>query len=226
MGILKFIFSALLVLGLLLPSFSQDERRHGLRLGFDLSRLALPLMEGGRSGLEFSADMDMSRNFYIAAEVGYQNVDLSTVSYNYSSLGNYGRVGIDYNFLKNLSDNQYEMVFGGARIGYASLHHSAFGIDITPNYWGKQYTTSVGETKVNTVWFEVVGGIKAELFKNFFVGWSVRGRLRLYQFDDPVMEPIYVPGYGRGENRANLGMTYSIFYRLPLMKFKPKPELQ
>lgn len=200
-------------------------RTRGLRVGYDLSRLALPLVYGGRTGMELSADVDINMNYYAAAEAGFLNVDYEAVSYNYASDGFYFRLGMDHNFLKNISVDQYETVFGGLRIGYASVSHSASDIEILPNYWGSGLLRYANATTVNTVWLEVAGGVKAELFKNIFIGWSFRARLRLHQTRDPVMDPVFVPGFGRGENRTNIGFTYSVFYRIPFMKYVPKsPE--
>lgn len=207
-------------------TYAQEEtpaRIRGLRLGYDLSRHALPYLKGGRTAFGASADMEIVRNLYAVAEFGIQDVDYTGNSFDYLSTGYYGRMGIDRNFLKNLDDNQYEMVFGGIRIGYANQDQSAPEIIILPNYWGKEYFTSVEENNINTVWLEFAGGVKAELFKNFFIGWSVRARLRLHQTHNPNMSPVYVPGFGNGLDKTSLGFTYSVFYRIPVMKYKPVP---
>jgi hypothetical protein len=160
------------------------------------------------------------------------DVALEETSFNYKSHGYYFRAGVDYNFLKNLNIEQYEMVFGGARLCYASVDHSAWGVEVTSDYWGKEQIIDVNDNTVQTFWLEIAGGVKAELFKNVFIGWSVRGRIRLYQTDNPVkeeqvfkqMDPVYAPGYGKGIKRAGVGFNYSVFYRLPLMHYIPKPK--
>jgi hypothetical protein len=179
-----------------------------------------------RTGYEFSVDYELKLNYYPAFEFGLQNIKLDEPTYYYESSGFYFRLGLDYNFQKNLAFDQYEMVFFGFRYGFSRQEHSADNIIIENDYWGDYYAESVPKSPFAAHWIELSGGIRAELFRNIFIGWSIRGRLLLVQTKDAAMEPYYIPGFGKGGKRVSLGFNYSIYYRIPLLKVKSKMPLE
>jgi hypothetical protein len=198
---------------------AQEERIRGLRIGYDLSRLALYWVEPERKAFELSADIEIKRNFFFTSEAGTQKYNLSDSLYRYTSSGPYLRVGLDYNILKNKAENQYEMVFGGLRYGYSRLNQSADNIIIGENYWGEGDITELETSTIQAHWIEAAIGVRAELFKYVFIGWSFRWRVMLYQSKIPEMKPIYIPGYGRGEKKSLIGFNYYIYISIPLGKF-------
>jgi hypothetical protein len=204
---------------------SQEVRIKGLRIGYDLSRPAIQYVETGRKCFEFSGDFELKQNYYITAEYGQQQVNLIKTTYDYSSDGFYARVGLDYNFSKKKAEvDHYEMVFGGLRYGYSNYSHLAENIIIEENYWGTQMYGAVEANNLSAHWFEVVAGIRGELFRNFFMGWSFRGRVMLWQKEGSGMYAYNIPGFGKGNKKAQLGFNYSIYYRIPIYKTKKKAE--
>jgi hypothetical protein len=226
--ILKYVFSTVLILYMFFPVFPREEpvkekiRIIGPRIGFDLSRLTLYYFEPERTAYEISFDYEIKRNYYPTVEFGLQDIKLEEPHYNYFSEGYYLKLGMDYNFQKNTAIDQYEMVFFGFRYGFSKQGHSAESIIIADDYWGDFYAESIPVSTFYGHWIELSAGVKAELFKNLFVGWSFRGRLLLFKSKHPSIEPYYIHGFGRGNKRVSLGFTYSIYYRLPLIKSKPK----
>ncbi len=224
----KYCFSLLLCFLSVVPTYSQEEqdiekpRVRGLRFGVDLSRFTLYYFEPERTAYEFSVDFETVRNLYPVVEFGLQDIQMEKPIYTYQSEGYYFRFGIDYNFQKKQSIDQYEMVFAGFRYSFSKLSHSADNILIIDDYWGDYYAPAVPENTSYAHWFEITSGIRAELFRNFFIGWSFRVRILLAQTKDHVMEPYYIPGFGRGNKRAGIGFNYSIYYRIPLIKTIPK----
>lgn len=219
MKISRCCYSVIIILCFLSVANAQETRTRGLRIGYDISRLALLYIEPERKALEFSADFEIKRNFYLTSETGTQKYAITDTLYNYTSVGPYVRFGLDYNILKNRADNQYEMVFGGLRYGYSRLQHSADNILISDNYWGEGDITAFENATIHAHWIEAVGGVRAELFKHVFIGWSFRWRIMLYQSKLPVMKPIYIPGYGRGEKKSVIGFNYYVYISIPLGKF-------
>jgi len=207
---------------MLITGAAQDEARiKGLRLGFDLTRTALQYLEPKREAFEISADFELKQNFYLTAEFGQQAINWEFNTYDYSSVGKYLRLGIDNNFSKNKKDiNAYEMVFGGLRYGFSNYSHRASNMVIPINYWGTEIPNSIQEMQMSAHWVEVVAGIRGELFKNFFMGWSFHAKLMLWQKKDPLMYTYNIPGYGRGNKKSQLGFNYSLYYRIPLYKVK------
>jgi len=229
--ILKYFFSLLTILFFVIPTFPQEEpvkekyRIKGPRFGFDLSRLTLYYFEPERTAYEFSADIEVSRNYYPVVEFGIQEINLEKSIYNYQSEGYYFRLGLEYNFQQNLEIDQYEMVFFGFRYGFSKQNHSADNIIIEDEYWGDYIAGSISESSFYGHWLELSGGIRAELFKNFFVGWVVRGKLLLVKSKHTNMEAYYIPGFGKGNKRLSLGFTYSVYYKIPLFKSGHKIHL-
>lgn len=197
--------------------FSQDQRTYGLRLGFDISRIPLYFMDPAVYGVEFSADFEAAENLYPVIEFGFNRLSIEKENYNYHSKGNYFRLGADYNFMKLDARNQYEMAFIGVRYAYSSLTYSADDILITESYWG-DYAGLIPETIINAHWIEFTLGLKAEIFKNVFMGWSFRGRIMLSSNREDNIDPYNIPGYGKGKENSSGGFNYSIYYKIPMFK--------
>jgi hypothetical protein len=217
----RFCFSCFFSVLLFFGVSAQEGRIKGIRIGYDLSRLALLYFEPERKAFEISGDFEVKQNFYAVAEYGQQKVDIENTDFIYASEGFYTRIGMDYNFSKTRMDvNRYEMVFGGIRYGFANYSHQSTNIVLPENYWGTESSGDLPAVDMNAHWVELVAGIRGELFKNFFIGWSFRGRIMIWQKDDELTYPYNIPGFGRGNKKAQMGFNYSVYYRIPLYKTK------
>jgi hypothetical protein len=65
--------------------------------------------------------------------------------------------------------------------------------------------------------------MRTRLFNNFYLGWSVRMRVKLGVSNDPNMSPYTIPGYGKAWNNTSLGINYSLCYKIPIYKKKKAP---
>ena len=224
----KYCISLLLLFFIVGTLAGQEGRIKGLRIGYDLSRLPvsyMPLIDSTRTAFEVSADFEVKPKYYAVFEYGQQQVNFTNGWYGYSSEGYYWRAGFDYNFLgKKLLTNQYEMVFMGLRYAHASYNHSANNLYITDNYWGEVTIENYGPVNLSANWLEIAGGIRGELFKNCFIGWSFRARLMIAQKRDETLTPYFIPGFGAGDKKSRIGFNYYIYYRIPLYKVKAKAE--
>ena len=202
-------------------SYGQDTimRIRGLRVGADLSRLALQYVDKERNGYEFSVDFEAFKNFYPTVHYGWQTLSVKKNEYQYSSTGSYWRIGAEYNALKKIKYNQYEMVFVGLGYGFSSFTQQADSVYINDNHWGDYYT-SILPMQYKDGWIEVTSGIRAELFKNFFIGWYFSGRILLWHTHDSPLVPYKSPGFGTIEQKSSLGFNYSVYYRIPLFKVR------
>jgi hypothetical protein len=215
---LRYLFSVFVVSLISSGIYSQTYRIKGLRLGTDISRFSLYYFDPARKAYEFSADFEIRRDLYLTGEYGMQTVSFDKNIYKYNSEGNYFRIGIDHNFLKSERPEEYEMTFIGIRYGYSRMKHSADSIIIPENYWGGITDLNIPESVYNAHWVEFVAGIRAELFQNFFLGWSLRARILLAHTKNQYMEPYNIPGYGNGSKKGNFGFNFSVYYRIPLYK--------
>src|SRR3546814_212804 len=140
-------------------------------------------------------------------------MELDEIRYNYNTRGMFGRLGIDYNFMKRRQSLSSEMAYVGFRYGFSSFSLQADSVLLTESYWG-DLLTSVPKTTMQAHWAELLLGVKAEIADNFFLGWTIRaGFLVAGGIPKRDVVTIIVPGYGKTEKRPVFGFTYSIYYR-------------
>ncbi|MFC2098356.1 DUF6048 family protein [Bacteroidota bacterium] len=226
---LGYISSLLLLLTLLSSSLTAQQpgmRVRGPRIGYDLASLALLYFEPERSIYTFSVDYEAWQDIYPVLEVGYQTVNLEHENYKYGSSGLFARVGVDLNLLKYEKTNVYEMMYTGFRYGISYFTHQAENINIQDPYFGDLNGGAVTENQINAHFISIVGGVKVQLFDNIFMGWSILGNIKLAEIKDENMAPYNIPGFGRGNKRTGLVFNYTIAYRIPLQKYKPKKILK
>lgn len=225
MKILSFTFSLCLVAAI---SFGQPEpekklkpkgpkpfiHMKGIRFGMDVTRPFLDLWtKGNRYGTEFSADMEIAPNIFPVFETGFDALKIKTPYVDYSSNGNYSRIGMDYNFLRPEHDEDKDILFVGLRYGFA-LARQQVNQYVIDSYWGTE-TGSFGNQTYTGHWAEILFGTKGEIFNNFFMGWTIRGKVKLSN-KDLALPPVYfIPGYGKAEKGFNLDFTYSVYYNIP-----------
>jgi len=211
-----YIFSIFLFVSAALSG--QDTlRTYGPRFGFDLARFAYLLTDPAEIGAEFSVDMEVHKNIYPVFELGYNSISLTRESYTYSANGTYGRIGLDYNLLPVKDRSIHHMIFLGTRYGITFFKHQAENIIIPNSYWGDQIIEFY-ENNLTGHWLELTGGVKTEIAHNFFMGWNFRYKFLLSKGKDELMSAYLIPGYGKGSSNRSLGISYSILYKIPILK--------
>lgn len=224
--ILRSIFILLLLSPLISSGQKKGEewRHEGPRIGIDVSRFMLPFIQKAtKSGFEIQADYPYKGNFFPTVEFGYLSVDDVKETFHYANKGAYGRIGIDVNINKFESLADHDLVFVGARYGYSHFAQETLGASYS-NYWGT-IETSYPKNYLNAHWAELVFGLKGELLKNFFFGWSVRAKFLLAGSKDPNVKPYVIPGLGYTTTEVPFDFSITVSYRIPITKTKilPKP---
>jgi hypothetical protein len=186
-----------------------------IRLGFDVSALGRQLAEKEVRQFEFSLDTEMWYNWFTIIEGGFMNVAAEREGFSYSANGFFTRVGADYNLLKRPDTKQNDQVLIGVRYAYSLTRHEAPFYFIPDAYWG-DYDGVLNKSNYNVHWLEFNGGVRTEVFKNLFLGWSIKARVRLYSSRDPELNPYYIPGFGHGKRRNPAMIHYSILYKFGL----------
>lgn len=224
MQIRKSIYGFLCVslfFGSFLSSYAQADstkRVGGLTVGIDVSRFFLPIWNPISGAYEVSLSSDILKNFSIIGEMGALKTNFDEETYHYESKGTYFRLGFQYNLLKR-KPNENNTLYVGLLYGLSLYEHKADQISINDGYWGSG-SGSLPTKKLTGNWAELKTGIRVEVFRNWYIGWSVRVRLYLFGQEDPVMSPYLIPGYGKGAKKMTLGMSYSVFFRIPYGKRK------
>ena len=169
------------------------------------------------SGL--SATLDINNRFFPTVEVGLGHTDMVSQLYEigYRTRAPYYRVGMDYNMQYKSDKPGY--IFLGARVGYASFDYSVDAPPLVDPVWGDEATVQFTDVPCRAVWAEAVGGVRAEIAKNFYMGWSLRYKYPIYRDATSNGGPWYIPGFGTGK-KGVLGATYTIGYRFNFIRKK------
>ncbi len=225
---LKYIFSwSLLCVSLLVSAQTKDTtkvmypERYGLRLGADLHKIARSFYEKDYRGFEVVGDYRLTKRFYLAGEIGNEDKTLDDDRLNFTTKGTYFKVGFDYNSFENWLDME-NMIYVGMRYGVSSFNHTlnSYKIYDPTNYYGENIITS-GEkfSGLNASWLEVVGGIKAELFNNLYLGFSVRLNYLVSNKKPDDFDNLFIPGYNRTyDGKFGAGFNYTLSYFIPIYK--------
>jgi len=211
-----FIFSLLLLCSSQLTG--QDTlRTYGPRIGIDIARFVFLLSDPAEIGAEASLDLEVYKNIYPVFELGYNTVTLNQEEFNYSAGGIYGRFGMDYNLLPVKDRSVHHSIFAGGRYGISFFKQQAENIVAPNSYWGDFYLESY-DNNLTGHWLELVGGVRAELADNFFLGWTIRYKIMLSRGKDELMTPYLIPGFGKVSNNRSFGISYHVMYKIPLFK--------
>jgi len=213
------------------PEKKKPERQIFVRVGVDLSRIAVNYI--GKipyQSFEASLDGEIAEKYFPTFEAGWSKLDENTINpsdqtltsqYNYSMSGTYYRLGMDYNMLKYKQHLDRNIFYIGARVAFSTFNHEANQI-IHTNPWGT-IETSFPKTSLSAGWFEGVIGLRGEIVHNLYMGYTIRVKRIISHTDFNSMNPYIIPGYGKGSKKSTVGMSYSIFYAIPLKNPKPEP---
>jgi hypothetical protein len=231
---LKFIFSLSLVCVSLLGNAQTKDtakvsypERYGLRLGVDLHKIARTFYEKDYRGLEVVGDYRLTKKFYVAGEIGNEDKTIDDDRLNFTTKGTYFKVGFDYNSFENWLDME-NMIYVGMRYGVSSFNHTlnTYKIYDPTNYYGETIITSRAKfDNLNASWVEVIGGIKAELFNNLYLGFSVRLNYLVSNKKPTDFDNLFIPGYNRTyDGKFGAGFNYTLSYFIPIYKKKKEIE--
>lgn len=193
---------------------------YGFRVGLDISKPIFAMLSDDYSGFEIVADYRVSKRFFIATEIGFEKETTAEDYTNSTSKGNYLKLGFNFNAYNNWLDMNNE-IFIGMRYAYSLFDQTLNSY--TPNigdfYFDNQEVV-LGETTTNLSahWTEFVFGLKAETFKNLFVGFSVSYKVLLSVEDPENFKTLYVPGFNRVfQSNTGFGFNYTISYTIPFV---------
>lgn len=184
----------------------------GIRVGTDLMAFVRGATTSSFTGWEVSADVDVHR-YFVVAEYGYWERNYSSPD-QYHNDGNYYRVGIDVNFLKN--DPVKNAFFIGARYGHSTFSEHLV-IATTDPVWGT-VTSDESNVNINGTWYELTTGLKVKMWKVIWLGYTARFKFGLKTNETGLLVPHDVPGYGDTDKETTWGFNYQIFVRLPMKK--------
>ena len=201
-----------------------------LRAGTDLYHLGRSQVDTDFSGMEWVVDLNLTNNLYVALEFGSEQRTIQSEQINFSPKGSYLKAGIDYNMYANWKgmDNQ---VYIGFRLGSSAFETNINNyILYTTQHFFEQspisssYATGL-KADLTAQWFEAVAGVKAALFKNVYLGFSLRLNVLINESKTADFDNLYIPGFNKvtDENIFGIGFNYTLTYALPF-RFEKKTK--
>ena len=147
---------------------------------------------------------------------------------NFTTNGNYFKVGFDYNMFENLEGMNNHITLG-ARIG-SSRHDqtlNSYTILDRTRYWSNSDLPitngfATGERPdLNALWFEIVLNFKVQILKNIYTGISLRLNRLISDKIPSNFDNIYIPGFNKKtqDNVFGAGFNYTLTYNF---RFYPK----
>lgn len=224
--ILLFIIS-IFSLGNIIAQQKQDTikrtKSFALRVGIDISKPIRSIFEKDFKGIEITADANIYKNFFLAAELGFDKKTTAEDYLNFTTDGSYAKLGVNYNAYKNWigMNNQ---IFVGIRYGFSSFKQTLNSY--TPNVYGtvittKTITPNTTFSNLNAHWTELVLGLKVETFKNIYLGAQVSLKKMISTKEPDNFKNLYVPGFSRVfSNNVGVNFNYTISYLIPIKKKK------
>lgn len=198
------------------------KERYGLRLGIDLSKALRTFLEEDYRGMEIMADYRFNESYYLAAELGNEQLTFNADYLRVTSNGSYIKAGVDYNAYDNWAGME-NMLYAGVRYGFASFSQTLEEYTIyKPSHY---FPTNVVEgpfetTGLNASWLELIAGIKVEIFRNLYLGANLQLKHLVTEKTPPNFNNLTIPGFNRTYDfsRFGVGYGYSVSYLIPLYK--------
>ena len=96
------------------------QQKYGLRVGGDLGRIIRSVVDEDYTGFEINGDYRISKDLYIAGELGTEERTTTTDFLDVTTTGSYFKAGVDLNTYTNWLDMQ-NLIFIGGRVGASTF---------------------------------------------------------------------------------------------------------
>jgi hypothetical protein len=176
------------------------------------------LNDRATGGFEVAVDAGYRNRFAGVVELGTAKEKRASEQYEYMQSGWYTRLGIDKNVLKGGDD----AIFFGLRYALSNFNYEFSSLTVVDTLWGT-YSARVPKTNVTAHWLEGVAGMKGLVFKNFYLGYTIRVKLKIADNGYGDVESTTIPGFGKTGITTAVGMSYYVAYRFPLKQKSIKP---
>lgn len=179
------------------------------RIGLDVSRLVVQVVEPGVRFYEVNGDLQFGR-YFLAADFGTGKQLWETDGLDYQTSGSYFRLGADVNFIPE--NKEGNLLYVGLRYAHSNYTEQLSTTLVDPLFGSLPIAL---DRQASGRWLEGVAGMKARVWKQLFLGYTLRYKFGLKTQDTGTYASYAVPGFGKvGEGNA-FSFNYHIFYRIP-----------
>lgn len=231
---LKYFISILLITGSLELNSQENnildtipvKTTFGLKIGIDLSKQIRMLTESNYKGLVITGDYRILDKLFLAVEFGSEEKKVINEVLDFNTYGSFLKLGANYNVFKNRKGMNNE-IYVGFRYGIGKFNHklNSYAIYDLDQYWNQNLANNVTDFKNLTAsWIEFVLGFNAEVLNNTYMGLGLRLKRLINQGKPNNFSNLYIPGFNKvlEGNVLGVGISYSIFYQIPIYKKNKK----
>lgn len=200
-----------------------------LRFGIDLFQPIVSQFDKTFKGFEIVGDLRINENLYLSSEIGTLERTQQSELINFTTSGSYFKFGIDFNMYKNWT-GMNNQVFLGVRFANSLYNHNINNYTLyrTEQLFGEELVQNGYATgkisDLNAQWIEFLVGMKVQIIKNTYMGFSLRLNRLLGSTSNEKFGVLYIPGFNRvtDENIFGSSFNYSLTYSIPFRWKKMK----
>lgn len=194
-----------------LPKEPKSYKPTGVRFGTNMVRLTRSAFDGGYRSFDFTGDIDFYR-YMLEVGYGVENFDEQKPLHDYTSKGNFFRVGADANLISNPEKGNALLL--GLKYVFANYDETLTYSTSSLVYGDRQLNLS--NDNVRARWAEFNFGMKGKVFSNLHTGFYVRFKIfKQTRNDGELLETYKIPGFGLGAEDNRVGFDYYIMWRIP-----------
>ena len=196
--------------------------KYGLRVGVDISKIIRTAVEDGYTSFEVNGDYRITKDIYVAAELGTSNRIWDQDGLKTTTNGSYIKVGADLNAYNNWLDMN-NAIFGGLRVGFSTFSQelNSYTIYTTdPAFPVTPREVSIESTGLTATWAELIVGVKTEVLNNLFLSINLQLKRKITEDTPEGFDNLIIPGFNRTYDFSQFGVGYgyTISYLIPLYK--------
>ena len=221
-----YAYISILALSLMLMPMSADAQQQklvekpdtlpffrGIAVSADLVGAGMMTL-GDYGQYEAALRINFKDKYFPVFELGYgtaNHEDDPVTHVAYKTSAPYGKVGMDFNIMKNKHD--IYRVYIGARYAFTTFKYDVASSVLTDPVWKDPAAIQLNNVSASYHWAELLFAVDAKIWGPLHLGWSVRYRRRLAHNDGESGNVWYVPGFGKTGN-SRLGGTFNIIINL------------
>ncbi len=201
-----------------------------LRFGIDLFQPITSQFDKNLKGFEIVGDLRVKENFYLSTEIGALERTQQSELINFTTSGSYIKLGFDFNMYKNWT-GMNNQVYLGVRLANSIYNHNInnYVLFRTEQLFDEGDSVDSGYSTgkisdLNAQWIEFLVGMKVQVLKNTYMGFSLRLNRLLSNSPAENFGVLFIPGFNRvtDENIFGSSFNYTLTYSIPFKRGKSK----
>lgn len=223
---LKYFISFLIIFFFTINSNSTESNdtieKFGIRAGIDLNKVIRSATNKDYKGFSINGDIRIKESLYIFSELGNEEKQVNSYYINSNIKGSYIKTGLNFKLTRDVGIQNF--VYSGFNIGFSKfdqLINSYTIYNTNSSVWGESTINEpIVLSDLNAIWFELLFGIKTEIFNNLFLGIELQLKSVVSQKNKDEITNLYIPGFNKTYDSSKLGagFSYRISYLIPVVK--------